>query len=222
MRKNDKRLNKIKHKIIIFMFSFIFLLLSSLTFIVKAINPVILSVSKAEAISLSQTVINNSVYEIIKDSTVYNKIIDISRNQNGEIEFISNNTYQINKISRDIVDLAQINLQNLGSKGIDIPIGTFSGLQILNGIGPNINIKLIPIGLINCNFLSKFTQAGINQTNHKIYLDIDCKVNIILPVTSHTVNTKTQIMIAENLIIGKVPQTYLYSDEIGELLNLVP
>lgn len=204
------------------MFSFIFLLLSSLTFIVKAINPVILSVSKAEAISLSQTVINNSVYEIIKDSTVYNKIIDISRNQNGEIEFISNNTYQINKISRDIVDLAQINLQNLGSKGIDIPIGTFSGLQILNGIGPNINIKLIPIGLINCNFLSKFTQAGINQTNHKIYLDIDCKVNIILPVTSHTVNTKTQIMIAENLIIGKVPQTYLYSDEIGELLNLVP
>lgn len=108
------------------------------------------------------------------------------------------------------------------SKGVNIPLGTFFGLPILVGQGPNVNIKLIPIGSINCVFSSKFSNAGINQTNHKIYLEVYSNINIILPTASHTVNTKTQIMIAENIIIGKVPQTYLYSDDIGNLLNLVP
>ena len=204
------------------MFIFIVLFGSVIIFFQKAVNPIILKTSQAEVVSLSQSLLNNAVFDVIKDSSVYNQIIDISRNQNGDIEFISNNTYQINKISRQIIDTAQIKIENFGAHGLDIPIGTFSGIPALNGIGPDINIKLVPIGAINCNFYSKFAQAGINQTNHRIYLDIDCKVNIIIPTASQTVQAKTQIMIAENLIIGKVPQTYLYSDEIGNMLNLVP
>ena len=135
---------------------------------------------------------------------------------------ISSNAVRINYLSREIIENAQKKLEFLGSKGVNIPLGTFSGMPILVGHGPLVNIKLIPIGAINCNFSSKFISAGVNQTNHRIYLEVNSIVNIILPTASQNVNTKTQIMIAENIIIGKVPQTYLYSDDIGNLLNLVP
>ena len=224
MREKFKVKNKkSKHKVIfILMFTFVLIISFSVLFFIKAVNPVIINTSKAKIISLSQQTLNNAVFDVIKDGSIYDSLIKISRNESGEITFISNNAYHINKISRDIINEAQEQLSFIGSRGIDIPLGTFSGITALNGFGPNVNIKLIPIGAVNCNFLSKFIQAGINQTNHKIYLEIDCKVNIVLPTENHTVATKTQIMIAENIIIGKSPQTYLYSDEIGELLNLVP
>jgi sporulation protein YunB len=110
----------------------------------------------------------------------------------------------------------------MGQKGVNIPLGTFTGLPILVGLGPPINIKLIPIGAINCNFTSQFVSAGINQTNHRIYLQVSSKINVILPTETRTLSNTTQMLISENIIIGKVPETYLFSDEIGDLLNLVP
>lgn len=203
---------------------FIFILLSCglLCFLNYVVNPIIIDTSSSKVRSLSQDAVNSAVFEVIKDSSVYDSLIKIQKDEEGNISLITSNAVRINYLSREIVETAQTKLEYLGSKGVNIPLGTFFGLPILVGQGPNVNIKLIPIGSINCVFSSKFSNAGINQTNHKIYLEVYSNINIILPTASHTVNTKTQIMIAENIIIGKVPQTYLYSDDIGNLLNLVP
>jgi len=204
------------------MFIFIFLFSGVFCFLNFVVNPVIIETSSSKVRSLSQDAVNTAVFDVIKDSSIYDSLIKIQRDEEGNITMISSNAVRINYLSREIIESAQKKLEYLGSKGVNIPLGTFSGMPILVGHGPLVNIKLIPIGAINCNFSSKFISAGINQTNHKIYLEVNSNINVILPTASQSVNTKTQIMIAENIIIGKIPQTYLYSDDIGNLLNLVP
>lgn len=213
---------KNKHKFHIFMFIFILLFFGALCFLNLVVNPIIIETSSSKVKSLSQDAVNTAVFEVIKDASIYDSLVKIQRDEEGNITMISSNAVRINYLSREIIENAQKKLEFLGSKGVNIPLGTFSGMPILVGHGPLVNIKLIPIGAINCNFSSKFISAGVNQTNHRIYLEVNSIVNIILPTASQNVNTKTQIMIAENIIIGKVPQTYLYSDDIGNLLNLVP
>lgn len=204
------------------MFIFILLFFGALCFLNLVVNPIIIETSSSKVKSLSQDAVNTAVFEVIKDASIYDSLVKIQRDEEGNITMISSNAVRINYLSREIIENAQKKLELLGSKGVNIPLGTFSGMPILVGHGPLVNIKLIPIGAINCNFSSKFISAGVNQTNHRIYLEVNSIVNIILPTASQNVNTKTQIMIAENIIIGKVPQTYLYSDDIGNLLNLVP
>lgn len=204
------------------MFIFILLFFGALCFLNLVVNPIIIETSSSKVKSLSQYAVNTAVFEVIKDASIYDSLVKIQRDEEGNITMISSNAVRINYLSREIIENAQKKLEFLGSKGVNIPLGTFFGMPILVGHGPLVNIKLIPIGAINCNFSSKFISAGVNQTNHRIYLEVNSIVNIILPTASQNVNTKTQIMIAENIIIGKVPQTYLYSDDIGNLLNLVP
>ena len=209
-------------KIFIFLLIIILLLCGSFTYLNYVVNPIIIESSSAKVRSLSQDAINTAVFEVIKDSTIYDTLIHILRNEEGEIIMISSNSVQINSLSRDIIENAQLKLEKMGASGVNIPIGTFTGMPIFVGRGPNVKLKLLPIGAINCNFSSKFVTAVINQTNHRIYIEVSTKVNVILPTASEIVNTKTQIMIAENIIIGKVPQTYLFSNDIGDMLNLVP
>ncbi|MGI5841713.1 MAG: sporulation protein YunB [Christensenellales bacterium] len=193
-----------------------------LRFLNNVVNPIIIESSRSKVKAMSQDAVNRAVFEVIKDATVYDSLVNIMRNDVGDIVLITSNAVQINALSREIVENAQKKLESLGQKGVNIPLGTFFGLPIFVGQGPAINIKLIPIGAINCTFSSQFISAGINQTNHKIYLEVISNVNIILPTASKNLTTTTQMLISENIIIGKVPETYLYSDEIGDLLNLVP
>lgn len=214
---------KIKHKkLFVSLFFCGFFLFLIFRFLNNVINPIIITSSQSKVQALSQYAINTAVFDVIKDATIYDSLINIMRNEDGDIVLITSNAIQINSLSREIVENAQKKLELLGQKGVNIPIGTFTGMPIFVGQGPPVNIKLIPIGAINCTFTSQFVSAGINQTNHRIYLEVSSKINVILPTASKTLQNSTQMLISENIIIGKIPDTYLFSDEVGDLLNLVP
>ena len=71
-------------------------------------------------------------------------------------------------------------------------------------------------------FLSEFVQAGINQTNHKIYVNLTATINVVLPVANKQIVSNTQLLICENIIVGKIPEVYLSSSGIKNLMDLIP
>lgn len=222
--KSQKLYMPIKFKIGIF-FCFTFLILVfAFVYLNKVVNPVIIESSSAKTRSLSQKAVEEAIYETMKGTSIslYDSLIMINRDANGDVSYISTNSLQINMLARELAKASQLKLETLGAKGVDIPLGTFTGMPIFVGRGPNINIKMLPIGSINCKFKSEFINAGINQTNHKIYLSITSKVSVILPTANQNVETTTQIMIAESIIVGKIPQTYLQSTNMDDMLNLIP
>ena len=150
------------------------------------------------------------------------KAITITTNDEGDVSLITANSILINRLSKELAKIAQSKIENIGQQGVLVPLGTFSGMPILVGRGPNVKIKLLPIGSISCTFESEFTQAGINQTHHRIYVNVESKVTMILPVENRTISNTVQVLICESIIIGKIPSTYLNSSQLQDMLDLIP
>ncbi|MGN1208203.1 MAG: sporulation protein YunB [Christensenellales bacterium] len=186
------------------------------------INNVVYSYSESKVRALSVKAVNNAVSELVTNKNIYDNLVNITTDNEGNIILIQANSIQINMLTKDLIKTSQIKLEKIGADGINIPIGTFSGITLLNGRGPAVNIKLIPVGDVSCNFQSEFLSAGINQTIHKLYVTVDTSVNIILPLKNNTVKTTTSILICESVIVGKIPQVYLNSNKLDNLLDLVP
>ena len=101
-------------------------------------------------------------------------------------------------------------------------MGNFSGIPTLSGIGPLIKLNIIPISNVNTKYNSQFVSVGINQSYHKIYINISVEVCILLPLYTHNVVVKNQVLVAETIIVGEVPTTYLNTDNLTNALNLIP
>ena len=211
-----------KKKLIIVFTIILLIIISILLYLHYVVNPIIIDASEAKVRSLTQSAVESAVYDVIKDEYLYSDLIEIIKDSNNDIQMISANAYKINLLSKEILNSAQNNLTTLGEQGIEIGIGTFTGITLFTDKGPKVSIKLSPIGTIYTRFHSEFTSAGINQTNHSIYLYVQTDVSLILPTDTKMISTTTEVLLTESIIQGKIPDTYLNSNQLDEMLNLVP
>lgn len=86
--------------------------------------------------------------------------------------------------------------------------GSFTGFKLLSGKGPGVPIRISSIGNVETELKSEFTAQGINQTLHRVYLQVECEISILTPYNSISEKIKNQVLIAENIIVGKIPNTY--------------
>jgi len=198
------------------------LFVSMFVYYFNVVSPVIYTYSSAKTEALSEAAINMAVSTVINRTLSYDSLIDITYNNSGEIVAFSANQYEINSISREIVNEAQTQMETLGEDGLPINVGTFTGVPFFIGRGPIINLRLVPIGAVASRFSSEFDSVGINMTKHTLFLYVDVHVSIVMPVKSFEIFSSIQVMLAECIIIGKVPEVYLNGGSLGEALNLVP
>lgn len=114
----------------------------------------------------------------------------------------------IDQITSNATDYIQEELNELHNIEVKLNLGSITGIKFLSGAGPNINLKISSVGNISTDLKSEFISQGINQTMHRLYLQVDCKVNILFPLKTLEQNVSSQILIAENVIIGHIPNTY--------------
>lgn len=186
------------------------------------IVPTVMDSSIAQVRAIATNAVNIAATTVINGGLTYDELFEVKYDNGGKITMIQANSPRINTIAREIANLAQANLDALGVQEISISVGTFTGLALLTGFGPDVTIKIVPIGAANCDFVSYFQSAGINQTLHKIYIDVYADVNIITPIDEPTVQVKAEILVCENVIVGEVPDTYLSMNDISDMLNLNP
>ncbi|MBR4270869.1 MAG: sporulation protein YunB [Clostridia bacterium] len=204
-------------------FSVFFLLfVGVLLFFNYYVNPIIIEVSEATIKSLTSKSVNSAVQTVLNNTNVYDELIQINTDNDGNISNFSVKSILINKLGKEIGKTAQQNLEAVGSSGIEIPLGTLTGVPLLVGVGPALNFKVQPIGSFSSTFSSEFISAGINQTNHRIYLNIKALVSLVMPTASRSISTNAQILLCESIIVGKVPDTYLNSSSLDEMMNLIP
>ena len=115
----------------------------------------------------------------------------------------------------------QTKIGNLGEEQIRVPWGNVLGSQILTQMGPDMKMRVIPVGTAEVGFKTEFESSAINQTRHRIYLDVRCMARILAPFTMAKVETKSEILIAETVIVGDTPQSYVFVPE-ESILDVVP
>ena len=146
--------------------------------------------------------------------------ISIVRDDKNSIKSVDINTDAINGLAHTITIEAQKNINSAGQDGITIPVGSLSGITLLTGIGPNINIKIYLVGSTQTQIISEFTDTGINQTSHRLYFDIQGSVAVAVPGLKSNVKTSTRVLMSETIIVGDVPSTYLHAVSVGDMLDL--
>ncbi len=216
MKRNRNKLKR-KHFILIF-----FVLIILLVYYFFVVSPVIKTYSAQETKAVTEKAINLAVSNVINRTLSYDSLIDINYSNSGEIVSFSANQYEINTITREIIKETQYQMNSLGQDGLKINLGTFSGIPFLIGHGPQIKLNLVPIGVVNSKFDSEFNSVGINMTKHSLFLYINVHVNIVLPIQSYDIYTTNQVLLAESIIVGKVPEVYLNGGSLGKSLNLIP
>lgn len=212
-----------KHKNFFVTILIVFSLFNLLFYLYKKnVNGIINESVEVKCRALAVNAMNNAISEIVMENIIYEDLIEIGNDNEGNISYIKANSLKINNLSKDLSRQTEVYINSLGNDGITIPLGNFTGIPLLVGIGPELSIKIRPVGAVVCRFSSKFESAGINQTNHKIYITITSTVSTVLPLVTSRVEAEQQVLISENIIIGKVPEVYLYSDQLDTLLNFVP
>lgn len=214
------RKRKLKRRIILAVVAAI--LIALIIVIHKNVTNVLKSIAEASMRSITTVAVNDAVYYTLSDKMRYEDLIKIERGGDGEIQAISSNSFQINRIARDTAYMSQENLNSMSESGVEVPLGAFTGVSAWAGFGPKLHIKIIPIANVSCRFVSAFEEAGINQTKHSIYLEIVADISIIMPKGTSNFASLTEVLVAESVIVGKVPETFLNADLFGDGFTLAP
>jgi sporulation protein YunB len=210
MKKKKKRYIRFKLIVLCFLFGILWVFYS---FRVNA-QEVVVAMSRSRIRAIAMTSVNLAIYETL-NGVSYSDLMTVERNEEGDIVLLAANAAKINRVARDTAFYSQKNLEQFGMQGIEIPAGAFTGSQIFAGFGPPVTVKIIPVGSVDCEFFSEYESVGINQTLHRIFLEAEAEVDIILPGASVTVNVPTQVFVCETVLVGKVPETFLSANKLG-------
>ena len=187
---------------IIFIIAFI-----TMTAIIQRINPMFNTVCKEKAKAIATEIVNKQASKILKGIN-YEDLVKIEKDKAQNIKLLKLNTVKINMLASEIAYNVQQELYKTENNQIKIPIGSITGLKYLVGFGPKINISIYPVGSVTTKFNSEFNSAGINQTIHRIYLDVSCKVTIVTPYDKIESEITNQVLMTELVIVGNIPETY--------------
>lgn len=195
-----------KQKIIKFFF-IILVAIFTVNAILQAIKPVVEKQCETMAKSIA-TKISNEQATIVMSHYQYTDLCTITKDDNGNIAMISANVIPVNEIISDVAIKIQEELNHTENSEFGIPLGTFLGSKLLAGRGPQVKIKMSTIGSVLTDLKSEFSSAGINQTMHRIYLEVKCTVIILTPFETMQEEITNQVLLAEAVIVGTTPNTY--------------
>lgn len=173
------------------------------------LKPTLMAIAEARAIQVATHTINNVVNEKVSQQIDPQTLVNIKLDSRGRVVFIQPNTLEFNRLAADTTIKVQAALKQITEEKVYIPIGQVFGSQLLASMGPPIVVTIIPIGTVQVKVVDKFEQAGINQTRHMVYLFATTHVRIVVPLVSSTVSVNTQVPIAEYVVVGEVPSTYV-------------
>jgi sporulation protein YunB len=153
--------------------------------------------------------INEAIGNMISEGSFeYGGFVHVEKDAAGNVTAITTDTARVNALSADL--LREV-VGTLGQRELDlgVPVGTLSGMQLLQGRGPKIPVRIHMLTASYAQFKSELSSAGINQTRHQIILEVDVQINILIPWKTLTEDVATQVLVAETVIVGRVPDTVI-------------
>lgn len=171
------------------------------------VNPIFETLCKDKAKSEATIITNEETTKIIEKYN-YDTFFTIQKDEKGSIQMINANVLKINQVTSDIAVAIQKALDNNEKNKIYIYSGAITGIRFLSGAGPRIPLKIASVGNIDTDLKSEFISQGVNQTLHRVYLDIKANVSILSSFKTIESSIQNQVLIAEHVIIGEIPSTY--------------
>ena len=167
---------------------------------------------------LAQTQVKNSTSDLTNDAIArqiaigeiqYDRIVFFEKDLDGRITALKTNMTEVNRLKTDILNIINDEILALDTSDIGIPLGSLFFPEVLSGKGPVIPVHILSIRNSDANFVSHFSQAGINQTLHRLNMEVSIDVAVLVLGQTSSFTMTSEVVVAETVIVGDVPQTYL-------------
>ena len=135
-------------------------------------------------------------------------LVEVDKAPDGTVSAIEINSVEVNRLKTRLTDAVANRLLSVPKQDVRIPLGTLLGWQIMAGRGPDIPLQVVPASFVQSTIVDTLETAGINQTQHRIFIRFTVEMSAILPGYSTSVTVENEVCIAQTLIVGKVPQFY--------------
>ena len=174
------------------------------------LSPYIRELARNQAVNAASNAITDAVGEMLRrEDTDFSRVIVLEKDVQGHITALRTDMGQVERLKVEVLGIlggliAEINTQQLG-----IPLGNLLLPDLLAGTGPVLPVKAVSLTMPNADFFSDFTEAGINQTLQTLKVKFTISLTILTTVGYETVDVDSDVMVAQTVIVGTVPETYV-------------
>lgn len=188
---------------------FLILFISIFCALYSISNKMLIEIGMASYTGVLSTASYYAIDKTLDEEFNYQELFTVHKTTDGKITMITTDAYKFNTLTTSLADGVSEYMKDYVNGGVDVPIGVFTGIRILQGYGEKIKMPLISIHSVKCDVISSFESAGINQTRHTLYLDVTPDVSVVTRVSTKNISDKIRVMLYDNIIVGEVPEVYL-------------
>ena len=172
--------------------------------------PVVRSLARTQVTNTASDLINDAILKQIMEGQIqYDRIVYFEKDLNGRITALKTNMAEVNRLKTETLNIINDEIMAQDSEHLGVALGSLVLPEFFSGKGPDIPVRILAIRNSDANFQSEFTEAGINQTLQKLRMDVIVDVTILVLGQTETFTVSSQMVVAETIIVGDVPATYL-------------
>ena len=189
----------------------LFILLLALFFALRSKYRVVISdLARTQVMNTTSDLTNDAIARQIAQGDIqYDRIVFFEKDLDGRITALKTNMSDVNRLKMEFMNIIKDEILALDNSDIGIPLGSLFFPELLSGKGPAIPVRILSIRNSDANFVSDFSQAGINQTLHRLNMEVSIDVAVLVLGQTASFTVSSEVVVAETVIVGDVPQTYL-------------
>lgn len=195
-------------KIVFWLPAILVVALTVLLLIDARVRPILRTLAVDQARALAVETIDREVSAYLEQEGEEGGYLNVSKDSVGKVISIESDTVRINQTKSAINLAVSTCLQTMGERTVTIPLGSLSGIALFYGRGPDVHVKLTMTGHSTAGITEDFSSAGINQTLHRVLLNISAEIYIALPGYSKSEQITTDFVISQTVIVGDIPLAY--------------
>lgn len=179
-------------------------------FLRLTVSPMVEKLAKARVENRASYIINEAIEAQLRSEQIdYDNIISLEKDVNGNITALKTNINEVNRLKTQILSVIDTMLLDLDVNEIGLPLGSLILPELFSGSGPKLPVKVLSISASDADFRNDFSEAGINQTSHRILMDVTITMTVLTPMGTESVTVTSGVVVAETVIVGNVPNSYV-------------
>ena len=170
--------------------------------------------AQTQVVNATSDLINDTIDDQIETGNIrYDRIVYFEKDLDGRITALKTNMSEVNRLKTDILNMINDEIMAIDSSDLGVPLGSLVLPELFSGRGPSIPVKILSIRNSDASFSTCFSEAGINQTLQQLTMDVVVDVSVLVLGKTHSLSVSSQVVVAETIIVGQVPNTYLQTGE---------
>lgn len=176
----------------------------------SALRPTLTALARARVENAVTRIVNDAVDGTLTSEAIsYSDLVTLEKDAAGQVSVLAANTAQLNALRTEILGKVLAQVEQLDSQELGVPLGSLTGFATASDLGPVLPVRVLTAAVPTADFENVFTSTGINQTLHRIMLNVRVECTLLIPGGTVDTAVEAQVCAAETLLVGQVPDAYL-------------